>query len=134
MSPRDVTELTDSLSRFVESSGSDIMCDAGSELLELIESDAVEPLNSPGRSVRAEEVAERLEQRVERLRRRSDESIEGLDLIEDAVACLRAREMDMVCPWTFEDGEGIRWFVLAEDDAGDVIACYTSRPFVEADI
>jgi hypothetical protein len=124
--------LTDCLSKFIERSGSDFMPDAASELLDLMESDSVEPLRSPGRPVRAEEVAERLEQRVERIRRRGEEAITGLDLIDDAVAHLRARETDMVDPWTFEDGEGIRWFVLASQE--DVIACYTSRPFIEADI
>jgi len=124
--------LSDCLSKFIERSGSDFMPDAASELLDLIESDAVEPLRSPGRSIRAEDVAERLEQRVDRIRRRGEDEIDGLDLIDDAVAHLRAREADMVDPWTFEDGEGIRWFVLANQE--DVIACYTSRPFIEADI
>ena len=124
--------LSDSLNRFIEDSASDYMPDAASELLDLIESDSVEPLGNPGRSLRAEEVAERLEQRIDRIRLRGDESVDGLSLIDDAVAHLRAREADMVDPWKFEDGEGIRWFVLANQ--GDVIACYNSRPFIEADI
>ncbi|MEE2903196.1 MAG: hypothetical protein VYC39_12760 [Myxococcota bacterium] len=124
--------LSDSLNRFIEHSASDYMPDAASELLDLIESDSVEPLGNPGRSLRAEEVAERLEQRIDRIRQRGDESVDGLSLIDDAVAHLRAREADMVDPWKFEDGEGIRWFVLANQ--GDVIACYNSRPFIEADI
>lgn len=124
--------LSDCLNRFIERSASDYMPDAASELLDLIESDAVEPLGNPGRSLRAEDVAERLEQRIDRIRRRGEDGISGLDLIDDAVAHLRAREADMVDPWKFEDGEGIRWFVLANQ--GDVIACYNSRPFIEADI
>ena len=125
-------ELQDSLSRFVESSSSDFMPDAASELLELLESDAVEPLTAPGKELSAEEVAERLEQRVDRIRRRHDGGVDGLDLIEDAVAHLRARDHDGVVPWTFEDGDGVRWFVLSNEQ--DVVACYTSRAFMEADI
>lgn len=127
-------ELTDGLNRFIERSSSDFMPDAASELLDLLESDAVEPLSGPGRSLRCEEVAERLEQRVDRIRRKRDDAVDGLDIIEDAVAHLRARESDMVAPWTFEDGEGVRWFVLHSEADDEVVACYTSRPFIEADI
>jgi hypothetical protein len=102
-------------------------------LLELIEADAVEALGAPGKSVPAEEVAERLDFRVEKLRRRSsDDDPEGIALIEDAVAHLRAHEDTLVSPCTFEDSEGIRWFVLSIGD--EIVACYTSRPFVEADV
>ncbi len=127
-------ELTDGLHRFIEHSSSDLMLDLASELLDLLESDAVEPLSSPGRALRCEEVAERLEQRVDRIRRKREDGIDGLDAIEDAVAHLRARESELVAPWTFEDGEGIRWFVLHNEDDDEVVACYTSRPFVEAEI
>ena len=125
-------DLSEGLARFIESSTSDSMPEAASELLDLMESDAVEPLTAPGRPVPAEEVAERLEQRVDRIRRRHDEGVDGLELVEDAVAHLRARELDMVAPWTFEDSDGVRWFVLASE--GDVVACYTSRPFLAADM
>jgi len=131
MRPKTVMELLDSLHRFVERSSSDLMPDAASELIELLEADAVEPLQTPGRVISAEEVAERLEQRLDRMRRR-DEEVDGLELIEEAVGHLRMHDREDVAPWTFEDGEGIRWFVLAGES--DVIACYTSRPFVETDI
>jgi hypothetical protein len=120
-----------SLGRFIESSGSEYMPEAAATLLELIEADAVEPLNQPGSPIAAEEMADRLETRLERMRRRAHEP-EGLDLIEDAVAHLRAHESDIVSPWTFEDGDGIRWFVLSLGD--EVVACYTSAPFVETDV
>lgn len=125
------TELSNSLSKFIEKSSSEYMPDAASQLLELMEADEVEPLGE-GKAVPAEELAERLESRVSRLRRRSDDAPEGLDLIEDAVAHLRAHEDAMVAPWAFEDSEGVRWFVLARED--EVVACYTSKPFIEADI
>ncbi|MCC7380662.1 MAG: hypothetical protein IT384_02470 [Deltaproteobacteria bacterium] len=125
-------ELNNILSRFIERSSSQHMPEAAAELLDLLENDAVEAVVSPGRPIPAEELAERLETKVTKLRRRSDDTPEGLDLIEDAVAHLRAHEDEMVAPWTFEDGEGIRWFVLAQED--EVVACYTSRPFVEADV
>src|SRR5262245_24381813 len=122
-------DLHISLSRFLESAPPGTMHEVASSLLELIEADAVEPLGL-GRPVASEEIAERLETRLERVRRR-DEQPEGLDVIEDAVAHLRAYD-DLVAPMTFEDGEGIRWFVFASGE--DVVACYTSAPFVEADV
>jgi hypothetical protein len=126
-------DLAQSLSRFIESSSADYMPQAATELLELLEADAAEALGPPGKPVPAEEVAERLEIRVEKLRRRAgDPDEEGLLLIEDAVAHLRAQEDTPVSPYTLEDSEGIRWFVLAVGD--EVVACYTSRPFVEADV
>lgn len=125
-------DLHQSLSRFVESSGSSYMPDAANQLLELLEADEVEPLDQPGRPLSAEDVAERLEQRIEKLRRRGDLP-RGIDLVEDAVAHLRANDGITVSPYTFEDSEGVRWFVLASEDE-EVVACYTSAPFIEADI
>jgi hypothetical protein len=126
-------DLAGSLSRFIENSSSDYMPQAASQLLELLEADAVEAVGAAGRPIAAEEVAERLEFRVDKLRRRnSDDDPEGIALIEDAVAHLRAHEDTPVAPYTFEDSEGIRWFVLSDGD--EVVACYTSRPFVEADV
>ena len=61
-------DMHDSLARFIEDSVSDHMPGAASALLELLEADEVEPLGQPGDSVMAEEVAERLEQRLEKLR------------------------------------------------------------------
>ncbi len=110
------------------------MPNAASELLELLEAEEVEALDHPGTPVAAEEAAERLESRLERLRKRADHEPEGITLIEDAVASLRANDGVVVTPWTFEDGEGVRWFVLASDEDEEVIACYTSAAFVEADI
>lgn len=126
--------MQDSLARFIEDSAADHMPDAASELLELIEADEVEPIAQPGDAVLAEEIAERLEQRLEKLRRRSDKLPKGVALIEDAIAHLRANDGVEVEPWSFEDSDGVRWFVLATSDDEDVIACYTSAPFVEADI
>jgi hypothetical protein len=126
------TELQTSLNRFIEHSSSEYMPEAAAQLLEMIEADAVEPLGGPGKAIAAEELADRLENRVSRLRRRGEDEVEGLDLIEDAVAHLRAHEDTLVAPWAFEDSEGVRWFVLAHED--EVVACYTSKPFVEADI
>lgn len=125
------TEIATSLNRFIERSSSEYMPEAAAQLLDLLEADEVEPLGE-GKAVPAEELADRLENRVSKLRRRSDDAPEGLDLIEDAVAHLRAHEDAMVAPWAFEDSEGIRWFVLSHED--EVVACYTSKPFIEADI
>jgi len=122
--------LVDSLSRFIENSTADHMPDAATRLVELLEADEVEPLKSPGKAVNAEDIAERLEDRVEKLRNRE---AEGLDLIEDAIAHLRAADGVRLEPWTFEDSDGIRWFVLADEDE-DVVACYTSAPFIESDV
>jgi hypothetical protein len=124
-------DLTSSLGRFIESTSSEYMPEAAATLLELLEADAVEPIGQPGHPISAEEMAERLETRLERLRRKRDDAPEGLDLIEDAVAHLRAHESDVLAPYTFEDGEGVRWFVLSRGD--EVVACYTSAPFIEAE-
>jgi hypothetical protein len=121
--------LHQTLSQFVESSDSG-MGEVASSLLELLEADALEPISTPGKPIPAEELADRLETRLEKVRRRDDPP-DGLDVIEDAVAHLRAHD-DVVAPFTFEDGEGVRWFVLASGE--DVVACYTSAPFIEADM
>jgi hypothetical protein len=123
-------DLQRTLSRYVEKTPAGTMSEVASSLLELLEADAVEVVGTPGRPVPAEDVAERLETRLEKVRRRDDPP-EGLDMIEDAVAHLRAYD-DIVAPFTFEDGDGVRWFVLAAND--DVVACYTSAPFMEADM
>jgi hypothetical protein len=125
-------DLQNSLGRFIESSSSAYMPDAAATLLELIESDAVEPIGQPGNPVSAEEMAERLESKLQKLRKRRYDAPEGLDLIEDAVAHLRAHDSDLLAPWTFEDGEGVRWFVLSRGE--EIVACYTSAPFIEADV
>jgi hypothetical protein len=127
-----MTSIQDSLGRFLENSGSEPMNDVAGQLLELIEADEVEPVGT-GDPVAAEEIAERLENRLSRLRKRSDAEVEGLSMIEDAVAYLQANDDTKLVPWTFEDSDGIRWFVLADED-DDVVACYTSAPFVEADM
>lgn len=124
--------LHDSIGRFIDTTASEYMPEVASQLLELLEADEVEALGNPGDPVSADEIADRLENRVQRIRRRSDDVPEGLDLIEDAVAHLRSCESQMLAPWTFEDGDGIRWFILA-DGRNNVVACYTSAPFVEAD-
>lgn len=123
-------DLHRTLSQFAETNSNGTMGEVASSLLELLEADAVEVVGAPGRQVEAEEVADRLETRLEKVRRRDDPP-DGLDVIEDAVAHLRAHD-DLVAPFTFEDGDGIRWFVLASGD--DVVACYTSAPFLEADM
>ena len=122
-------DLQRNLSKFVEANTEGTMSEVASSLIELLEADAVEVIGAPGKPIASEEIAERLETRLERVRRRDSEP-EGLDVIEDAVAHLRAHD-DIVAPFTFEDGEGVRWFVLASGD--DVVACYTSAPFLEAD-
>jgi hypothetical protein len=124
-------DLQSSLGRFIESTGSEFMPEVAAALIELLEADAVEPIQQPGSPVSAEEIAERLENRLERVRRKRDDAPEGLDLIEDAVAHLRASESDVLAPWSFEDGDGIRWFVLSRGE--DVVACYTTAAFVESD-
>ncbi|MCK6549318.1 hypothetical protein L6R52_25975 [Myxococcota bacterium] len=126
---RNIDQLQESLGRFVEAAQGNVMHEAASTLLELLESDAVEPITVSGALVSAEDVADRLESKVEKLMKNADEPPEGIDLIEEAVAHLRAHE-DTVAPWTFEDGDGIRWFVLASGE--DVVACYTSAPFLAA--
>ena len=127
-------DIVESLGSFIESSGSPTMPGAATQLVELLEADEVEPLDQPGTSVTAEELAERLEQRIERLRKKGPEPT-GIQLVEDAIALLRANEGITISPWTYEDSDGVRWFVLANEDEDDeIIACYTSAPFIEADI
>jgi hypothetical protein len=127
-------DMHDSLARFIEDSASDHMPRAASTLLELLEADEVEPLGQPGDALMAEEVAERLEQRLEKVRKRADKLPDGVALIEDAIAHLRAHDGVEVEPWSFEDSDGIRWFVLASSEDEEVIACYTTAPFIESDI
>ncbi|MBI4822369.1 MAG: hypothetical protein HY791_39275 [Deltaproteobacteria bacterium] len=122
-------EIHTRLNRFIESSPSEHMPDAAAALLELIEQDEVEALG-PGKPAPAEDFAERLEVKVARLRRRDDPP-EGLDLLEDVVAHLRGLEDDLLAPHAFEDSEGVRWFILSRGN--EVVACYTSRPFLEAE-
>ncbi len=127
-------DMLESLGAFIDRSGRASMPNAASQLLELLEAEEVEALDQPGTPVAAEDAAERLENRLERLRKRAAREPEGITRIEDAVASLRANDGVVVTPWTFEDGEGVRWFVLASDEDEEVIACYTSAAFVEADI
>lgn len=127
-------DMLESLGDFVERAGRASMPNAASQLLELLEAEEVEALDQPGTPVAAEEAADRLESRLDRLRKRASREPEGITLIEDAVASLRANDGIVVTPWTFEDGEGVRWFVLASDEDEEIIACYTSAAFVEADI
>ena len=127
-------DMVESLEAFIDRSGRAAMPEAASELLELLEAEEVEPLDQPGRPVAAEDAADRLENRLERLKKRAEREPEGITLIEDAVASLRANDGVVVSPWTYEDGEGVRWYVLANDEDEEVIACYTSAAFVEADI
>lgn len=127
-------DIKESLARFIEDSAAESMVKAASALLELLDSDEVEPLAQPGDAVMAEELAERLENRLEKVRRRSDKMLEGVTLIEDAVALLRANEGNEVEPYSFEDSDGVRWFVLAGTEDEEVVACYTTAPFIEADI
>ena len=126
--------MQESLARFIEDSAADHMPEAASALLELLEADEVEPLGQPGDAVMAEELAERLEQRLERIRKRSDKLPDGVPLIEDAIAHLRANDGVEVEPWSYEDSDGVRWFVLATTDDEHIVACYTTAPFIEADI
>lgn len=126
--------MQDSLARFIEDSAADHMPRMASSLLELIESDEIEPLDQPGDALMAEEAAEKLENKLEKVRRRSGKPPAGLNVIEDAIAHLRANDGIEVEPWTYEDSDGVRWFVLASTDDEDIIACYTTAPFVEADI
>ena len=125
-------QLTSSLGRFIDNSHSEFMLAAAAQLLEMLEGDEVEPISAPGDPITAEDIAERLEHKLERLRTR-DESIQGMGLIEDAVAHLRNHDGGALEPWSYEDGEGIRWVVLS-DGSEDVVACYSSQPFLEADI
>ena len=126
-------DIYESLGTFIERSGSAYMPDAAGELLELLEADEVEPLDQPGAALIAEDAADRLESRLERLRKRGERLPSGVSLIEDAVAHLRANDGTAVAPWTYEDGDGIRWFVLASEDE-EIIACYSSAPFVDAEV
>ncbi|MEO1336859.1 MAG: hypothetical protein AAFV29_14525 [Myxococcota bacterium] len=126
-------DIKDSLSRFIESAVSDTMGEAASQLLELVEEDEVEPIGAPGDAIASETLAERLENRLSKLRKRSDRLPDGIELIEDAVATLRTNDGLTLYPWSFEDSDGIRWFVLADEDE-EVIVCYTSAPFIEADV
>ncbi|HJL43099.1 MAG TPA: hypothetical protein RMG48_17470 [Myxococcales bacterium LLY-WYZ-16_1] len=125
-------DLLERLHHFMEETASEHMPDAAARLVELLESDQVEPLGAPGKRVPAEDVADRLEERMRKMQRRGDVPA-GIELLEDAVAHLRAVDGAQVLPFAFEDGDGVRWFVLA-DEADDVVACYTSEPFVEAEV
>jgi len=122
-----------SLSRFIEDTASEHMPEAASQLLELLESDEVEPLGAPGTPVLAEEVADRLEGQLQRSKGPLNGAAQAARLIEDAVQHLRAAEGETLEPWSFEDSDGVRWFVLANQDE-DVVACYSSAAFVETDI
>lgn len=124
--------IEENLARFIEKSASPYMPDAAAELLELIEGDAVEPLGTPGQAVPAEDLADRLEAKLQKVLKKSDDPPEGVDLLEDAIAHIRTCDGAMLAPFTYEDGAGIRWFVLADEDR-NVVACYTSAPFVEAE-
>jgi len=124
--------MLERLNRFLEDTASEHMPDAAARLVELLEADEVEPLGDRGKLVAAEDLADRLEDRMRKVRRRNDHA-EGMEVVEDAVAQLRASDGVRVAPFAFEDGDGIRWFVLA-DEQDDVIACYTSEPFVEAEV
>jgi hypothetical protein len=127
-------DIYESLGTFIDRSGSAYMPDAAGQLLELMELEEVEPLEQPGAAVQAEDAADRLEARLERLRKRSDRLPSGTNLIEDAVTHLRAAEGVTVVPWTYEDADGVRWFVLTSEDDDEIIACYSSAPFVEAEV
>ncbi len=128
MDAEDMNVLS-SLSRFIESTASEHMPDAASQLVDLLEADEVEPLSAPGKPVLAEDIADRLEDRL----RRTRFAVEDRRVIEDAVAHLRAREGATLAPWSFEDGEGVRWFLLADDEE-DIVACYTSEVFRESEV
>src|SRR5262249_36174583 len=80
-------DLQRNLSKFVEANADGTMSEVASNLIELLEADAVEVIGAPGRPIASEEIAERLETRLERVRKRDSEP-EGLDVIEDAVAHL----------------------------------------------
>lgn len=127
-------DLIDTLRRYVEASNADHMPEAAQGLKELLEEDEVEGLDTPGRPVYAEDVADQLENKLARIRRKSEDPPEGLLLIEDAIAHLRTYEGSLATPWSFEDGEGVRWFLLVDEASLDVVACYTTAPFIEADI
>lgn len=126
--------MQESLARFFEDSADERMRGAASELLELLEGDEVEPLSQPGDPVMAEDHADRLEQRLEKLRRRGDKAPTGTALLEDAVSHLRAHEGIELEPWTYEDSSGVRWVVLTSTEDEEVVACYHTGAFVEADI
>jgi hypothetical protein len=125
-------DLHSSLGQFVESRASGPMNEAASQLLEMLASDEVETLGAGGRPVAAEDLADRLEAKVERLRRQRDDEPEGLELIEETLNQLRASEGELIVPWTLEDSDGVRWFVLADAEQ-QVVACYTNAPFVEVE-
>lgn len=127
-------EMNENLTRFVESATDDRMPSAAANLLELIEADEVEPIAQPGDAVIADDMAESLESRLDKVRRRSTHLPDGVALIEDAIAALRAHDDTEVEPWSFEDSNGIRWFVVISVDDDAVVACYTTAPFIEADI
>ncbi|MCA9552465.1 MAG: hypothetical protein KC933_20695 [Myxococcales bacterium] len=127
-------DMHESLGSFIDHSGSTHMPDAAGQLLELLEADEVEALDSPGTALMAEDAADRLEARLERIKKRGGRMPPGTRLIEDAVTHLRANEGVEVTPWTYEDGEGVRWFVLTSEEDDEIIACYSSAPFVDAEM
>lgn len=125
--------MQESLARFIEDSAAERMLAAATELLELMEADELEPLSQPGDPVMAEEHSDRLEKRLEKAKRGGN-SPSGAILIEDAVNHLRAHEGIEVEPWTYEDSSGVRWVVLTSTEDEEVIACYHTASFIEADI
>ncbi len=127
-------DMHESIARFLESSSSDAMQKSAATLLELMESDEVEPIDTPEDTVAAEDLAERLERRLEKLRRRGEKLPDGAAAIEDAVTYLRAHDGAQLERWSYEDGDGVRWFLLANDEDEEVVACYSDAPFVEADL
>ncbi len=126
-------DIQECLSRFIDSAVSDTMGQAASQLLELLEEDEVEPIGTPGDAISSDVLAEQLDGKLSKLRKRSDDLPEGIELIEDAVATLRTNDGLTLYPWSFEDSDGIRWFVLADEDE-EAIVCYTSAPFIVADV
>ncbi len=121
--------LFESLGRFAERAKGRAMEDTANQLIDLLDTDAVEPVRMPGGFANAEDLADRLEARVQKVLRRADEPPEGIEVVEEAVAYLRAHDGTAVASFAFEDGDGVRWFVLT-DQKHRVLACYTSAPFM----
>ena len=126
-------QINEFLTKLIEDSSADNMPKAASELLELVEADEVEPLGQPGETRLAEEIASGLETKLEQLKKRRSTLPRSAAAVEEAVSYLRANEGLEISPWSFEDSNGIHWFVLvAEEDEDDVIACYNTAPFSDA--
>lgn len=122
-------DLRELLAGFAEDTSATHMQEAATQLIDLLDEDLLEPIHTPGEPILAEELANRLERRVEQVRRRGGE-VSGIALLDEALAHLRANDGSTLSPYSYEDSEELRWVVLVDED-DEILACYHNGPFIE---